>query len=342
MKKITQFILIVTILLTTILSFPSKVSAAPLEDDRTIFGSGYTLESGRILDGNLNVIGGVVEIEKDATINGKMFVMGGVVNINGTVNGDLTVIAGTVTLEEYAVINGNLVSPGSYINRDPGAVVNGSQIKGWNFGNQNFSMPHPWQTSPWQSRFQVLPIITRIGRGTLFTLLMVALGALLLLIMPKSVERMGRALEVSPWQALAYGVLTALVMAIGGVIFSITICLIPVVLLVGLAFSLAVLAGWLVLGYELGKRIETNLFKTSWHPVLSAVVGNLVLFLVAQGLNLIPCLGWFLILIATFFGLGSVILTLFGTKSYPASSIPGVEQQIILNETSELSQEDPV
>lgn len=343
MKKITQFILTLTFLLTLALATPSSVSAAPLEDDRTIFGTSYTLESGHILDGDLNVIGGVVEIKKDATVNGQMFVIGGLVNINGTINGDLTVIAGTVTLEEHAVINGNLFSPASYINRDPNAVIQGNQIENWNFGNGNFNIPRVWHMNPWQgSRFQVLPVITRIGRTALSTLLMVALGALMLLVMPKAAETMKNALEDAPWQALGYGALTALVMAVGGVLFSITICLIPVVIFVGLAFSLAVLAGWLVLGYELGKRIETSLFKTSWHPVLTAVLGNMVLFLVARGLDLIPCLGWFLILIATFFGLGSVILTLFGTKPYPPGKRLSDNQQIILNETKDSAQEEPL
>jgi hypothetical protein len=60
MKRTKNLILIIAALIISVLAYPSTVSASPLSEDRTIIGESYTLESGRILDGDLNVIGGVV------------------------------------------------------------------------------------------------------------------------------------------------------------------------------------------------------------------------------------------------------------------------------------------
>ena len=332
MKKIQKIILILMGILTIALIFPSQVFAAPPEDDRIIFGETYTLESGRILDGDLTVIGGIVNIEEDATVNGNAVVIGGLVTIDGTVTGDLTALGGTVNLEENALIQGDLISPASYVNRDPGAVVQGDLIEGWTGPIRNFGIPERITTVPVRPRFSVLQIANRVGRWIAFSLIITGLGALLLLIMPKSTQVMIEALEMQPWQMLGFGALTAVVMLFGGLILAITICLIPIVILLGLAFGLAVLIGWLTLGYELGRKISQSLFKTSWHPVLSAAVGNLLLYLIASGLDLIPCLGGFLVFVTMLFGLGTVVVTLFGTNPYPRGTRTQIDKQEILFE----------
>jgi hypothetical protein len=318
MKKINQLFLLITACIIFTLALPYDVSAAPLTDDRTVVGETYTLESGRILDGNLNVIGGVVTIKQDASVNGNVFVLGGLVTIDGIIKGDLTAIGGTVNLNASAVVEGDLNSPASYININPNARILGERTQSWTIpgsGIEPFDNIRPHFLRPRTITF--LSILTHIGKTLGTALLMVALGALLLLIMPKPAERMTRALLSSPWQILGYGALTALVMLVAGVIFTITICLIPLVILVGLAFGMAIVVGWLTLGYELGKRIASGIFKSAWHPVLAASLGNLVLYLVAKGLNLIPCVGWFPVFIAALFGLGMAVTTLFGTYPYP-------------------------
>jgi len=334
MKKIKKIFLLMTFVLLLSLVFPISVSADSLEEDRTIFGSSYTLESGRILNGNLNVLGGVVEIEEGATVQGNVLVLGGLVNINGIIEGDLTAVGGTIYLEENAIIQGDVNSPGSYINQDPGAVVEGRQTDSWNIPWTNMELPKIFQPAPFNTpQVRLIPIITRIGRGTAFGLVMVALGALLLLVMPRSADVMGKALMAEPWHILGFGALTTLVMLVGGVLLAITICLIPVVILIGLVFCLAVLVGWLTLGYELGKKMASSIFKADWHPVLSAVIGNLVLYLLARGLELIPCLGGFLVFLAMVFSLGMAVVTLFGTNPYPRTTTGENLEPIILNAT---------
>jgi hypothetical protein len=313
------------------LAFPYSVFAAPQEDDQIVFGEPYTLESGRILDGNLILLGGVVDIESGAVVRGDVVGLGSVGNINGKIEGNLISIGGTITLEENAVIKGNVYSPSSFITYDSGAVIEGEIIRGWQFPLPEVQFPsiyhHRINTSP---GLRILPWFNKIAQRTAQTLIMVALSALMLLIMPKPAEVMTEALIKQPWLMLGYGALTALVMLVGGIILSITICLIPVVILAGLAFGLAMLAGWLALGYELGKRIASNIFKSHWHPVLSAAVGNFILFLVATGLDLIPCIGGFLVFVGALFGLGIAVVTLFGTRPFPREVSGYENEQVVL------------
>jgi len=342
MKKIQTLGLVLTLVVVLMLAFPADVSAAPVQDDRTVFGSNYTLESGRILDGNLNVIGGVVDIEEDAAVSGDMFILGGLVSIDGTIEGNLVVVGGTVTLEENAVIEGDLISPASYINRDPDAVIEGNQVESWDIPWTDFDMPMITRPPVHMTGMQIVPIITRLGKAVVSMLVLLGLAALMLLIMPKATDTMTLALLVKPWAVLGFGALTALVMVFGGILFTLTICLIPLVILAGLAVALGVLAGWLALGFELGKRMASEIFKTEWHPVLSAVLGNLVLYLLARGLGLIPCLGGFLVFVAMLFALGMSVLTLFGAKPYPRTPAdPDVIEPVVLK-TGEVPQIEKV
>lgn len=332
MKKFQKVLQILTLVIILALLIPAPaVQAAPVEDGRTIFGESYTLEDGEILNGDLNVFGGVVNIMEGAIVTGNILVVGGVVTVDGTVQGNVTAVGGTVTLSENAYIQGDLVSPGSYVNVSESATILGDIIHDWTLPNTDIEIPNVPAPQVVQTPGSgVISAFTRIAREIGQLLAIVALGALLLLILPKSADVMTQALIAQPWTMLGFGALTAVVMAIGGVILSLTICLIPVVALSGLAFAIALLVGWLSLGYELGKRMASSIFKTTWHPVLTAVLGNLALYLLARFLWIIPCLGWTLVILTALFGLGMAVVTLVGTNPYPRITHASRNEQEVL------------
>ena len=330
MKKIYQFTILLAAISLLVFAFPTPVSADALEGGRTIFGETFVLGSGEILDGDLTVFGGVVTIENGAVVKGDVVIFGSVINVNGTIEGDLSMYGGTLTLEDNAVIEGDLVSSSSYVEQSSGAVINGDIVNGisipWTELNLS-NVPVPQVVPAASSRISRVFINVAEFMGLL--LAVVALGALLILITPKSIDIMNQALLAKPWEILAYGALTTAAMVVGGVLLTLTICMIPVVLLLGLAFLLAVLVGWLALGMQLGRLIETGIFKTSWHPVLTAAIGNAALFVLARGLGAIPCLGPVLVILTALFGLGMAVVTLFGTRPYPR--VPGGNQPEILS-----------
>jgi hypothetical protein len=78
--------------------------------------------------------------------------------------------------------------------------------------------------------------------------------------------------------------------------------------------------GLISLGLEVGRRIA-KMFHLEWVAAVSAGVGTFALVLVLNGLEaVIPCFGWVFPALAGFVGLGAVLLTRFGTQSYPASA----------------------
>lgn len=317
MKKFLNSAIILSILAITLVSLSACGNQTPRIEDRTVIGETYTLENNRILNGNLNVIGGVVEIEEAATVNGNLFVLGGLVTVDGTIKGDLTAVGGTINLSETAILEGDLISPVSYININQNAQILGEETNQWIFPSVGLEQLSNLPTQAYNPQTDTaISVLTRVGKYLTYTLVLFALGALLLLIMPKSADRMISAIGHKPWPLFGYGVLTTVVMF--SVLFlSITICLIPFVLLVGFVYMTALLVGWLALGYLLGKRITQGIFNKTWHPVLTGAFGNLVLYLIALGVSLIPCVGWFPVFIAMIFGLGMVVATLFGTYPYP-------------------------
>ena len=329
MKINNKFILLFAIVGVLTFAFVTPVSADTPDNGRTIFGDTYILGSGEILDGDLTVFGGVVTIENGGIVSGNVVFVGSVVTISGTIEGDLSMFGGTLTLDETALIEGNLSSASSYIEQDPGAVIMGdftqsSGIPWTDLHLTNLPIPQIITSAP----TTVSSLLTKTAQFLGLLLAFIALGALMVLIAPKATGVMTQALSVKPLEVLGYGALTTAAMVVGGVMLSLTICMIPVVALVGLAFLLAVLAGWLALGNQIGKMIETGIFKATWHPVLTAALGNAVLFLLARGLMVIPCLGAFLVLVAALFGLGMAVVTLFGTNPFPRA--PKVTQPEIL------------
>lgn len=330
MKKIIKAALIVSTLTITLVLLSGCGNASPRLEDRTVIGETYTLEDNRILSGNLNVIGGVVEINETATVNGNLFVLGGLVTIDGTIKGDLTAIGGTVNLSETAVLEGDLISPVSYININPNAQILGEETNQWIIPSAGLEQLSNLPTPTYNPQtYTAVWVLTQIGKYLTYTLVLFALGALLLLVMPKSADRMVTAVGNKPWHIFGYGTLTTIVMF--SVLFlSITICLIPFVLLAGLVYMTALLVGWLSLGYLLGKRITQGIFNRTWHPVLTGAFGNLVLYLIALGVSLIPCVGWFPVFITMIFGLGMVVATLFGTYPYPRTPYEPDEQEPVV------------
>jgi predicted DNA repair protein MutK len=101
----------------------------------------------------------------------------------------------------------------------------------------------------------------------------------------------------------------------------ITICLIPVSIIGIIILVVAVVFGWIALGLEVGKRLGIAL-NQKYQPVVMAGLGTLVLSLVVNGINFIPCVGWLAPFLVGAVGLGGVVLSRFGTQTYMISAAP--------------------
>jgi hypothetical protein len=324
MKKI-QTLLILLVLLV-LAAAPGVVQAAAPnqgllspQPDQFVFGDNFTLDSGQTLDGNLWVFGGNAELRSGSRVNGNIHLFGGNVRVDGVVEGDIQAAGGNVQLRDNAVVRGNVQMFGGSVSRSSGARVEGG-ISEPNQAPFRFPAPGVVPVNPPNMTF-ANPFIEFIG-FVFQAVLTAALAVLVALFLPVQTERVARTVVSQPVISGGLGLVTALVLPVLMIVLLVTILLIPVSLLLGLALGLAFLFGWIAVGLELGRRMA-RLFKMDWTLPLAAGIGTLTLSLVIGGAGkYIWCIGWLLPTLVALVGLGAVLLTRFGTQSYPPYSPP--------------------
>lgn len=315
-------------------------SASGLSDGQVIFGSNFTLSSGETLTGDLVVFGGSVTVEADAHVIGDIVLFGGSLTIAGEVTGDLVLIGGSGVLKSTAVVEGDLNTVGGSYQTESGAQVIGTI-------NNFASPPSISYDLPSQITAPVIPNIPANLSQTIrssinfnpitdFIWLFIkslgwaALAALVMLFFDNHTRRVSRAALHQPIIGGSIGLLTLLVVIVLSVILSITIILIPVALIGILILAFAIAFGWIAIGLEVGQRIATALHQ-NWPFPLSAAIGTFVLNFMANGIGFIPCVGWLVPFLIGLLGLGAVLLSRFGTQTYPLPEIlpadPGIPDQ---------------
>jgi len=328
--------LIFLLVVLAVLVIPTGAMAKGLYDDKIITGGTYSLESGETLDGNLIVFGGVVVTAVDSTVKGDTVLMGGTLTIDGVVEGNVVGIGGSVVLGENAVIMEDVIVVAGTLNRDSGAVVEGQVVNG-------FQIPYSWIAL----RKIDLPNfpqsdlhISSLWSGLWFffrTFLWAAIAALIAIFLPNPTDRVSRAIVSQPILSGGVGLLTALVAPIVLLIIAITIILIPISLLGVFILIAAWFFGRVSLGMEVGRRIG-NAFHKDWPAAVDAGIGTFALLLVIDGIgSLIPCVGWIVPALVGILGLGGVILTLFGTRSYPPEIIGADARHLSSVESTDIS-----
>jgi cytoskeletal protein CcmA (bactofilin family) len=341
MKKLLSVTMLVVLMLS--LTTPVFAQGGHERPGQVTFGSDIGLEAGDVVNGDMVLFGGDLRMADGSRIEGNVVVFGGYGEINGEVNGDVAFIGGNVSLGPTARINGDVASVGGQIERAEGAYVRGQIIETTNFNFGRVSIP---QIGPIVPRVEygqgagsaplnrLFRIMLGFVRGLMVTLVISAIGLLVVLFMPDQTRIVRQTVRQATPTSFGLGLLTMIVGITVIVLLAITICLSPVSLLVALALVLATLYGWIVIGYLLGQRMLQAIQKNGDQPtpVASALVGIFTVTLVQQWLMVlgqIPCLGFFfwllgagLWLLVAATGLGAVVLSRFGTQPYTGSTAP--------------------
>lgn len=314
-------------------TFPGIAFARSLQEDKVVAGGSFTLESGETLDGNLLIFGGSVTLEEGSVVNGDVVLMGGSLSVDGEVSGSVVGIGGVVNLGGTAAIDGDVTTIGASLNRDEGAVISGQVINGFQ-GPFRFDIPGGFRvpsvpTVPAVPNIEVRGIsLVWSGLWFLFrTFLWAALAMLVVMFLPRPTERVGLTAVDQPVLSGAVGLLTAVVTPLLLIVITLTLILIPISLVGAFILIAAWFFGRIGIGLEIGKRLGESI-NQDWSLAVAAGVGTFLLSLVIDGASeLIACVGWVLPTIVGLIGLGSVLLTRFGSQSYPpryAGQTPGI------------------
>jgi cytoskeletal protein CcmA (bactofilin family) len=318
MKTWTKLALLLTLLVA--LTWPTVALASDQYDDEIVFGNTFTLESGETLNGNLIVFGGVAMLEDGSTVRGDLVVFGGTVDVEGRITGNLVGLGGPITLGESAVVEGDVVSMGASVSQDSGAVVHGNVVDSISgpfplvFPATIRSLPEGVNLPTFTPRFN--PIVELVW-FIVKLFLWAALAVLVVLFLPDHTKRTARTVVDQPLPTGGLGCLSAILLPFLLFFLVITICLIPVAIIVAIVAALAWAFGLIALGLEVGKRL-TQAFKWDWAPAASAGLGTFTLMLVIGGVGaIVPCIGWIVPALVGVVGFGAVLLTRFGTQTYP-------------------------
>lgn len=222
--------------------------------------------------------------------------IGGSVNVAGSVRADVVAIGGNIVLDSSAVIGGNVVSIGGKVIKMPGAKVMGE--------SKQISMGATTMATGAK-----MLALGGIILSILITIAYIILASLTVIFFRKQIGGTSYKIEKKFWQVFGWGLL--------GIILIPVICILLVVSLIGVFFvplfiilvAAAGFFGYIAASQLLGKKIFVYLKQKGKPMGMEVLVGIVVLFL----LGLLPFIGWIFTCLASIVGLGSVMLTRFGT-----------------------------
>lgn len=335
-----------------------------------VFVSGGDVDIAGRIDGGLVVIGGKLVLQAGGWVTGDVFGMDSNQNVAGHVGGNLTGVLGETVLRSSAVVEGNLLGRSGHVVREPGAQLGGEELQSipvpaWPFELEQDQTPSIPEVTPAVPELPQLPVwpegvrdtpASRLGRligrmlsATLSSLLIVAVGVLVVVLWPRPTRQVSNCIAALPLHSLGLGLLTfliavglevlavlllAVVAVLSGLVMA-TVILLPVglvLLLLGLLLLLPVplaLAGGLILGWVglaelVGRKVLSALRVKDIKPIGAVFAGLALTVWLPALLSLSDwcCLIWPLVVVLlTSIGLGSVVLTRFGTR--PCYSVSG-------------------
>ena len=266
------------------------------------------------VSGDVVTMGGDVTVHQSGVIAGSLVTMGGNANIEGTVQKDLVTMGGDARLQNGAKISGDVVTMGGNVARDAGADVLGKQVDLFAKGVNLHFDDHTPKAFNWKMPRWVAPAVQATS------LLIFSMFALLfMLAMPERMQYAERKMLENPPRVFAVGVLGSLLFLGTFVTLCVTLVGIPLALMLGVAYWIACALGVTVSALALGTLIPWD--KAKQHALLATSLGLLMII----AMSLVPFVGSFVLVLATFFGLGAMFSTRFRNPSHAAPLTPSTD-----------------
>lgn len=265
---------------------------------RPFFRHAVVVDGNEVICSNITSFGGTVVVRGE--VRGDIVVFGGDVLIVGGVHGDVTLYGGNVTLQNSANVYGNIHLCGGQQVLDAVSQLHGSVV----------GCP--------ESMNQLLT--SDAGPGFRFWSLLtwVALGVLLISLLPEHVMLVRTTLMTKTRRSLALGLLSTLLALPVLAILVALIISIPLAIIVAVGLIAAWALGTVAVGSLLGERIMRAVAPHHNTRLMQVSVGLTVLILAGS----LPYIGWLISVGAGLLGLGAVLLSRFGTRLYSQPKQP--------------------
>ncbi len=265
---------------------------------RPSFRSDVVVDSNEVICSNVTSFGGTVVVRGEVV--GDVVVFGGNVLIAGTVHGDITLYGGDVTLQNSATVYGDIHLCGGQRTFDTDSQLHGSVVGCPESMNQLL-------LSDAGPSFRFWSILT-----------WVALGVLLILLLPEHIMLVRTTAMSRTRRSLALGLLSVLLALPVLAILSALIISIPLAIIVAVGLIAAWALGTVAVGSLVGEYIVRAMAPHQNTRPVQVVVGLTVLVLIES----LPYIGFFIAIGAGLLGLGAVFLSRFGTRLYSQPKQP--------------------
>jgi hypothetical protein len=276
------------------------VAAGPASSQDT-FGEDHDRDDFVVLKGDANVpegdtAGTVVVFDGTATIAGsveEVVAFNAPVTVTGSVEQDVFSFNRTVTLEDGASVGGDVISRHEPV-IDPGATVGGDVIR-----------------DPGRFLEEPFPFLGKLAAWLAVSISVLALGLLLLGLVPRGLDAVEVAWQGAPWPSVGWGVLLLIGLPALAILAFIT--------LVGIPFGLGLALGLFLIyatGYTIGTWVLGRRFMQRQSRAVAFLVGLGILRLIA----LIPILAGLVAAAVTVIGLGAVTVAVWRARRPAAAA----------------------
>jgi cytoskeletal protein CcmA (bactofilin family) len=276
------------------LAAPSGTQPRNRDDDTQV------VITGRVVVAQQETVGDIAILNGDARINGSVdgsvFALNGDVTVRGSVKDDVIAVNGRVIVEGGARIGGDVTSR-EKARISPGATVDGD-VKSV---SRRFALGQ-------------VGVVAAILLWLAVIVSTLVFGLLLLLIAPRAADAFADAGRTAVGASIGLGIAAALGLPIVGLILLASVFGLPLGAIVLLALGFLYTLGYVASAYFLGRLI----LQPRHNRFLAYLVGWGILSVA----GIIPVLNVIVLIAATVYGLGMIVVALFRARNGPREPAP--------------------
>lgn len=282
---------------------------------------GGTVDVNGMIDGDVSVFGGTMNVF--GKVKGDVAVFGGDILNKGTINGDVLVTGGNIKLDSGSVVTGDIAIIGGVIEKDTNATVKGD-IKTVSNKMLNKALPKIRGALKLPEFFPKALAVSARALVLLFSLGgFFVLTLLVILIFPRSVEKIAEKTQKNVWIPIAIGVGIQILIIPLIVLLAVSIIGIPVIPLFLLALFACLVVGFTSIYYLIGVRIKHTTdgkqgviakFALGFIVIMAIPILGVLIRIISPVGGIFTVLGIVIIYVVATIGLGAAFYTLVTRK----------------------------
>lgn len=260
----------------------------------TVAGGQINILNNTRLGGSLVTAGGNITIS--STVPKELTAAGGQINLNSSLEGDLTAATSDLVLGPQAKVAGNVnYWSDNKAMIDPSATVSGKVTQNIPPRNVDSQQVNKNLRNTLAGVFGFLKIVNLISA--------IIIGLILIKLFPVFSKDTADLITARPWASLGVGLVFAIVTPIVAVILAVSLIGLPLALITFAAYLILIYISKIYISIMIGQKI-VSLFNQTVSIYWVFVLGILIYSL----LTLIPVLGWLIIMVLGFMGLGALVM----------------------------------